>query len=575
MERIVRNGIDWVDENGAVIDPVILIEYYQSSSRFVSACAVLLYHGRCMEYKEKIFRVMDHCCGGLYRPDSVNRSPDFWMRELATAYFCLKDIAPPERVKKWREDLAKVDPEVNYKFVSSDPVQRHTFHNWAVYASAGESMRETYGISGPQGALWGKRFFDEYIRHQWWRFNEYGMYRDPGDPFTYDITTRLQLETALHAGYNGIWKDGLRRVLDDAMFTTLLFMPPSGQVPYGGRSSQFYFQEGIISALCELAAVRYKKNEPVLAGAFKRQAHLSALAVREGLLRDDGKLFHLKNYFSAESRHGCDQYGHYSAYSLLAGSFFALAALFSDDTIAETPAVSEIGGYLFQITNSFYKVFCNQAGNYLEFDLRPDPAYDACGLGRILMKDLPWGLLPVMGFAREGNYCIAPEFSPNQYATAVAPEWDDKNGIHRRMADYSAVPSAPHLPKGPETLSQDDIKELEPGVWQISYEMWEAKVIYTADLRKDNQVLLTLHISGDVQNAAMIVPVLKFDGSHRPQTELSGSGFTSLMSGQTLICTTNGRKADFSGTAVNRTGIYDRIRIRFSGSELKLVLQVR
>lgn len=333
VERIVRNGIDWVDENGAVIDPVILIEYYQSSSRFVSACAVLLYHGRCMEYKEKIFRVMDHCCDCLYRPDS--------------------------------------------------------------------------------------------------------------------------------------------------------------------------------------------------------------------------------------------------AYSLLAGSFFALAALFSDDTIAEAPAVSEIGGYSFQITNSFYKGFCNQASNYLEFDLRPDPAYDACGLGRILMKDLPWGLLPVMGFAREENYCIAPEFSPNQYATAIAPEWDDKNAIHRRMADYSAAPSAAHLSKGPETLLQEDIKELEPGVWQISYEMWEAKVIYTADLHKENQVLLTIHISGDVQNAAMIVPVLKFDGSNRPQTELSGSGFTSLMSGKTLICTTNGQKADFSGTAVNRTGVYDRIRIRFSGSELKLVLQVR
>ena len=531
VEAVVRHAEPWVDAEGAVIDPVLQREYNQSSPRFASSCAALLRFGRCREFREKLFHVMDHCCAALGHSDSVNRSSDFWMRELSTAYFCLQAIAPEERLAQWRRDLSKVIPEKNYKIVSPDPAMRHTFHNWAIYSASGEAMREAFGIPGPKGELWGKRFFDEYVRHQLWRFNEYGMYRDPGDPITYDITTRLQLEAALAAGYDGIWRDGLRRNLDDAMLATLLFLPPSGQVPFGGRSSQFYFQEGIVCALCELAAARCKECDPRLAGAFKRQAHLSALAVRPGLLRDDGKLFHIKNFFPVETHHGCDGYGQFAVYLLFAGSVFALAALFADDTVTEAPALSETGGFAFALTNNFYKLFLNEGGSYLEFDLKPNPDHDACGLGRILMKNLPWGLLPVLPFAQRPLYSFAPGIAPNSFAAAIAPEWHDRIGTLRRLAEWDG--------------ESGQFRETVPSVRQVVFHAWDAEVVYSVIPHSESHLEIELELSGDVQDAALIVPVLRYDGENRPITKLQESGFTSFMTGKKLTVASDG---DYSGS---------------------------
>ena len=54
IERIVRTAEPWVDNNGAVIDPVLKYEHGQTSPRFASSCAVAIYFGRCMEFKEKL-----------------------------------------------------------------------------------------------------------------------------------------------------------------------------------------------------------------------------------------------------------------------------------------------------------------------------------------------------------------------------------------------------------------------------------------------------------------------------------------------------------------------------------------
>ncbi|MBE6367897.1 MAG: hypothetical protein E7052_08340 [Lentisphaerae bacterium] len=561
VERIVRMAGEWVNEDGAVIDPVLKAEHGQTSSRFASSCAAAIYFGRCPELKEKLYRVMDHCCNALKQPGSVERSPDFWMRELAVAYYCLKDIAPPEKLAAWRRDLSEVIPEKNYKFVSPQSDRRYKFHNWAVYAAAGESMRQALGISGPDNALWGERFFDEYMRFQLWRFNEYGMYRDPGDPVTYDITTRLQLEAALAMGYKGIWRDGLRKILDEAMLATLLFMAPGGDVPFGGRSAHFYFREGIISALCELAASRCKTSDPKLAGAFKRQAHLAALATADGLMRKDGKIYHIKNFFDPATRHGCDMYGHYSVYSLLAASNFAQAALFSDDTIQEYPAPAEVGGFAFGLSNNFYKFFCNQSGNYLEFELQPVLHYDACGLGRIVMKDLPWGLLPVLPFAQNKYYIAAEGLPENRFNDAVAPEWINSSGELQQLASLTQTPGS--------------YSQLEPGVWQVKYQAGDVQIVYTADLRQVRQLTLTVSVSGNARDADMIIPILNSNGADKPILNLQGSTLTAVMRGKTLQIVSDGAEAVKAGQCVNRTGVYDRIKIPIKGESIKLIFSVK
>ena len=153
MEAIVRNAANWVNEEGAVIDPVLQAEWQQTSCRFASPGAILLKFGRIADLKEKVFRVMDYCCKKL--PTLRKKgSPDFWMRELVTALRALEGIASQEQLEKWKTLLAQVEPEKVYFRVKPDHIDLHTLNNWVVYSSCGEAMRQGYGIGGGDW-LWG------------------------------------------------------------------------------------------------------------------------------------------------------------------------------------------------------------------------------------------------------------------------------------------------------------------------------------------------------------------------------------------------------------------------------------
>ena len=86
-------------------------------------------------------------------------------------------------------------------------------------------------------------------------------------------------------------------------------------------------------------------------------------------------------------------------------------------------------------------------------------------------------------------------------------------------------------------------------------------------------LILNVNILGDVKEAAFIIPILKFDGSNTPITTLSNNGFTSIMSDRKLICTSDGKAASLDDTCVNRTGIYDRVKIPFNSSKITVVLE--
>lgn len=393
-EIIVRAAAGWQDAGGAIIDPVAGFEHGQTSPRFAASGAILLAFGRAPELRGAIERTMSWSCRRL--ADREAQAPDFWMRELMTAYLCLAPISDPTRVAEWAADLRCVNPERTYRKVKPDGQGLETLYNWTIYAMAGEWLREAAGLCGPEAGICGRVFVEKYLPPQLVHFSPEGMYRDPGDPITYDITTRLQTIIPLAFGYDGPASAELHRLLQRAGLAMLLFLTPDGYVPYGGRSSQFQFQEAIIAALCELEARRYREADPRLAGAFKRQAHRSTQAVRRWLQMQPFR--HLKNGFPPAANHGRDAYGHYSVYSLLAASFFGLAALFADIEIPEAPCPAEIGGFVFTLPDAFHKVFATCAGAHVEIDLRADPRYDATGLGRFTRAGVPLELGPGMPF---------------------------------------------------------------------------------------------------------------------------------------------------------------------------------
>ena len=106
MEIIIGEAVHWVNDRGAVIDPVEHLEWAQTTPRFVSAAACLLYFDRLTEHQEKVFAAMSYCCAKLKLPETKQMSADFWMRELCTAYFCLQKIAPAPLRKRTRRQAS-------------------------------------------------------------------------------------------------------------------------------------------------------------------------------------------------------------------------------------------------------------------------------------------------------------------------------------------------------------------------------------------------------------------------------------------------------------------------------------
>ncbi|MEI6425692.1 MAG: hypothetical protein WCP55_25990, partial [Lentisphaerota bacterium] len=162
MEIIVRNAARWIDEDGAVIDPYYNKEWAQTTPRFVSSASILLYFGRIPELKVIVNRSMTYSCKWLASGQA--ESPDFWMREIVTAYACLSKSADKELADEWRGTLANIAPEKINKVISIDGSELGELHNWAIYGAAGESMRESAGIEpDDKTLLWGHKFFDKYI----------------------------------------------------------------------------------------------------------------------------------------------------------------------------------------------------------------------------------------------------------------------------------------------------------------------------------------------------------------------------------------------------------------------------
>ncbi|HBC89293.1 MAG TPA: hypothetical protein DCZ94_20320 [Lentisphaeria bacterium] len=566
IEIIVRNAAGWIDEKGAVIDPYYKKEWAQTTPRFASSASVLLYFGRIPELKDIVHRTMTYSCRQL--ASGKGGSPDFWMRELVTAYVCLSKSADKKLVDEWKNTLAKIAPEKINKVVSVDGSKLGELHNWAVYGSAGESMKESAGIRcEDKDVLWGKKFFDKYISPQFRHFNSFGMYRDPNDPITYDITTRLQLAAALWYGYD--WK--LKPLIDELLrrggITTLIFTSPAGFAPFGGRSGQFNFQEAIIAAICEIEAGRYKQNDPRLAGAFKRQAHLSAKSV-ERWLKDMTPLRHIKNAFPPESLHGIDEYGQYSVYSLFNASVFGLAALFADDTIEEAACPAEIGGFVLEISPSFHKVFATCQSTHIELDTCADLHYDSTGLGRFQAKGIPAELGLSMPFTSTPKFRLDKKLVPDEMLS-ICPSWQ----VSGKWISLASLSEGLKHSLEIITESQEKID------LKVKYVHAGSKSEITEQYQlSQNKLVIKSSVSvngAGTERIKFMVPLLVTDGMSKSEIISGKNSVQVKYLGKTYeISFDEKAKAEIiDHEFANRNGIYKLLALETGGNEIEVKLE--
>ena len=557
MERLIRTAAKWQDANGAIIDPVQKEETGQTSPRFVAAASVLLHFGRIGDLREQVYRGMDYCCRRL--ADGEAQSPDFWMRELMTAWMMIADDAPAKQRTAWDKHIRSIDPEHIYWHVEGKNGRTpESLHNWTIYAAAGEGLRELVGLAHADPAVKsGLRFWDKYIPSQFKHFTDDGMYRDPNDPFTYDMTTRLQYATPLMYGLKTSIDGRLHELLRRGALTELLYASPDGFAPFGGRSAAFNLQECIFAAMGELEARRYKQSNPRLASAFKRHARLGVKNMSRWLEMTPHR--HLKNGFDPSKTHGCEEYGHHGVYTCFAASCLGLAALWADESIPEAATPAEIGGYVMELTPAFHKVFAAVGQTQIEIDTAADFNYDATGLGRFHRAGVPLELGVSMPFPAKPKFHLSTELLPKS-PTAIGPAW--KVG-----ETWTALAELSEGLTSKVTIGEQSADKVSFTIdWQHGGQKTQERYTLTAG---------RLSLEARCPGAAamrMIVPILDTDGDAHATTTVATGQITVTYRDRELRVNFGGNRNRLAKPIANRNGIYRPLMVENEGDHISIEL---
>ncbi len=406
---------DRLPEPGGMVDDI------HAYSRIACGIAGLLSNGRIPEYKELWFSMMEALCNDFYRQVPPN-TLDFALKETMLGFKAMKPFVSDEKQKEWLTLLGKVDPETQYSNTETHRKSWDHIRNWNIYAMAGSWLLETEGYTDTE------EFFDKYWDHQFKYFDDNGMYMDPYNPMLYDLTTRVQAQLITGYGYNGKYAKKLDDNLKKGALTALFYQSSAFQLPFGGRSNQYLFNESLLTSNFEYEATRWKKEGNLkLAGMYKRAARLAIKSISRWLKADDGAR-HMKNFYPVESKFGVEGYGYFDKYMMTMGVFLFIGMPFADDTIDEFPCPAELGGYVFETTEHFHKVFANCASYSIELDTAADFFYDSTGLGRIHKNGVPTelaisGSAGILRHHRYGTPGCVPE------AMALSPGWNKSNDI--------------------------------------------------------------------------------------------------------------------------------------------------
>lgn len=401
---------DRLPKDGGMVDDI------HAYSRIAGGIAALLSNGRIQDYKDLWFSMMDALCNDFYR-QAPPTTLDFALKETMLAFKAMKPHIPAAKQKEWLTLLGKVDPENQYSNTETHYKGWDHIRNWNIYAMAGSWLLETEGYTDTG------EFFDKYWDHQFKYFDDNGMYMDPNNPVLYDLTTRVQAQLITGYGYNGKYAKSLDDNLKKGALTALFYQSSAFQLPFGGRSNQYLFNESLLTSNFEYEAARWKKEGNLkLAGMYKRAARLAIKSITRWLEAEDGAR-HMKNFFPVESKFGVENYGYYDKYMMTMGVFLFIGLPFADETIDEFPCPAELGGYVFETTGYFHKVFANCGSYSIEIDTSADFFYDSTGLGRIHKTGAPSELAisGSAGILRHLRY-ITPGCV--QDAMALSPGWD-------------------------------------------------------------------------------------------------------------------------------------------------------
>ena len=531
------------------------VDDIQAFSRITLLLGILIANGRKKDKIGLFCEMMDLCVSTFYRKEGDTRN-DFSVKEAMLALRTVKGLFPKEQMEKWFSEMAKVDPVKNFVEVRRSE-DAPPLHNINIYNMVGEYLRELEGLTDTEA------YFDRHWPTQMPWFDENGMYRDPNQPMLYDLTTRCQIQIMMGQGYHGKYRDEIDKNLKKAGLYTLLMQSVSYQFPYGGRSNQFLLNEVLIAANCEYEANRYfAEGNLKLAGMFKRSAHLAVLSMKRWLFQTPPH--HIKNFYPQDSLWGCEDYGYYDKYMATVGSFVYIAYLYADDRIEEFPCPAEMGGFVFETSESFHKIFANNGTYFLEFDTNPDPHYDCAGLGRIHKKEIPTELMLSVPITENPSYKIPQE---NKHALSLCTGWLDEKGNQVFLYDQKNLK---------HTLSEIRVNGTELSftvIWSGNFcgcsAIKEHYCLTEEEVRISAELIDPVH-----QKIFFAVPLFCDNGKEKSQIVSAENGIGVVLGDNTYHVTSSGTFHIDPQLLYNRNGTYQTAYSSLDGISIEVCLSV-
>jgi hypothetical protein len=530
MEKaLAAYSADMIDDYFARVQREGLTEH--GFARLTADIGVLIAHGRRTDLAPRFLAMMDFCCAAMPHVKAAN---DFTVREIVTCIMALEEHAavPPEKLVQWKNGLAQVVPEKTYDVWASYPEQE--CYNWACFSAASEYMRNRMGLGDSRTGI------DTQIATQLQWLDENGMYHETGSPMVYDLVPRALFAVLLHFGYSGPHAAAMETCLEKSIRCDLRMQSVSGEIPYGGRSAQFWHNEAWLAIVFEYAAARCaKRGEHAAAAQYKSRIRRALAHMEAGL--DERPIHHNKTRFATETGYGCEGYAYFDKYMITTASILYMACLLCDETAgagAEPPVQT---ADVWQTSAWFHKVFAHAGGYTLQFDTAADAHYDCSGLGRVHRAGAPTPLCLSLSCTVNGNYktdlpdavplAIAPGVKTAdgwQYATGGETVYTVEELHADAAADAARVRLCCRFPGGQTVETQ-----------------------YTAD---KTGVSIRVKGSGEI---ALLLPAFAFYGAVHP--EITAAEKTLAVSYRGWACRYTAEKAGIADTArmaANRNGHY-------------------
>lgn len=518
---------EWWDGTGHILDPYETADRWRggTAARFACPAAILArYRGR-HDLIAPACLALDQLTATIAEATAARSTPfipgvlDLTAKEIMLGRDHLAPLVPAERVRAWDQALGTLDPEVAY--TAARKRQRDARpNNYEAYASVGEWLRHRAGLADTRA--WIERVTDWNL--EW--TTAHGLYRDPDDPATYDLSVRQNWSELLYHGYDGPAAERLDELLRRGGITMLLMVSPLGWAPFGGRSNLFVHNEAMIACVAACEAQRWRKlDRPEVAGAFQ-QVGRRAAAVAQAYYRLS-PLRNLKNRFPPSSKHGRDtRYGEYAVYSLLGASLFARAATMTDDDIplARTPVGTH--GTLLHLFPEFHRTFASCGDTQIQIDTRAQMAHDATGVGRMHRVGVPPALGMSCSIAPEASYIVSRGATGR--ALAMGPAWRTGSGDWQSLAQLSGEIANVRC----EVHRMDD----EAVEWSLVHQLQDQQVrsVRQRYCLAPGSLRIEVELDGPIQAAAMEIPCLCYDGEQEAAIQVGSNSVVVRFQGASL-----------------------------------------